>query len=157
MANREEDKETKQAHEHLQYLLDEHEQILSHLKDLNCWWSELDEHGIPKYGEMGTRVAGFRDLLARHFDDEEQEGYFKPLLDEEPGFCIMVPDFKEKHTATLSRFDDFIARLKQPEPPFQNWGAALAEFENLMEDIRAHEKQEIALVQDAFNQATGDK
>lgn len=146
----------KDPHEHLQYLLDEHEQLLAHMKDLNRWWTELDEHGLPKFGEMGTRVAGFRDLLAKHFEDEEQEGYFKPLMDEEPGFCIMVPDFQKKHAVTLSRFDDFIDRLKQSQPPFKNWSEAMREFDSLMSDIREHENREIRLVQEAFEKSAGD-
>lgn len=150
------EKEVKVTHEHLQYLLDEHEELLTHMKDLNQWWAELDEHGLPKFGEMGTRVAGFRDLLAKHFEDEEQEGYFKPLMDEAPGFCIMVPDFKETHAETLSRFDDFIGRLKESEPPFKNWSEALQEFESLMADIRAHENQEIKIVQEAFEKSNGN-
>lgn len=141
------------SHEHLQHLLDEHEQILSHIKELNDWWAELDECGLPKFGEMGTRVEGFRDLLAKHFSDEEQEGYFKPVLDESPGFCIMVPDFKKKHSTFLCRIDDFVARLKQTEPPFKNWSEALKEFETLLADLRENETQEINMVQNAFDKS----
>ncbi|WP_145218763.1 hemerythrin domain-containing protein [Gimesia alba] len=144
------------SHEHLQYLLDEHEQILTHMKELNDWWTELDERGLPKFGEMGTRVERFRELLAKHFEDEEQEGYFKPVLDETPGFCIMVPDFKEKHTAILCQIDDFISRLKHPEPPFENWNAALQEFETLLADLREHENHEIQLVQEAFDKSSAE-
>ncbi|WP_339730683.1 hemerythrin domain-containing protein [uncultured Gimesia sp.] len=144
------------SHEHLQNLLDEHEQILSHMKTLNDWWTELDERGLPKFGEMGTRVQKFRDLLAKHFEDEEQEGYFKPVLDESPGFCIMVPDFKEKHSTILTQIDDFISRLKQPEPPFENWSAALQEFETLLADLREHENKEIKMVQEAFDKSAAN-
>ena len=142
------------THEHLQYLLDEHEQILSHIKDLNQWWTELDEHGLPKYGEMGTRMEGLRDLLSRHFNDEEQEGYFKPLMDEEPGFCIMVPDFREQHNEFLTRFDDFSARLKQPVPPFQNWNEALEELKSLLAQLRTNEKREFEQVRKAFQKSS---
>ena len=142
--------------EHLQYLLDEHEQILSHMKELNDWWTELDERGLPKFGEMGTRVQTFRDLLAKHFEDEAQEGYFKPVLDESPGFCIMVPDFKEKHSTTLARIDDFVSRLKQSDPPFGNWNDALQEFETLLTDLRENENKEIKMVQEAFDKSSAD-
>ncbi|MCA9015709.1 MAG: hemerythrin domain-containing protein [Planctomycetaceae bacterium] len=145
------------SHEHLQYLLDEHEEILLHIKELNDWCAELGERGLPKFGEMGTRVGRFRDLLAKHFEDEAQEGYFKPVLDESPGFCIMVPDFKAKHTTTLSLIDDFISRLKQPEPPFKNWSSALKEFEGLLTVLREHEDQEIKLVQEAFDKSSAKK
>ncbi|MCA9003628.1 MAG: hemerythrin domain-containing protein [Planctomycetaceae bacterium] len=142
------------THEHLQYLLDEHEEILSHIKDLNQWWTELDEHGLPKYGEMGTRMEGLRDLLSKHFSDEEQEGYFKPLMDEEPGFCIMVPDFKERHKEFLNRLDDFSVRLKQSKPPFQSWNEALQEFKSLLGDLRTNEKREIERVQEAYEKSS---
>tara|TARA_R110002111_G_scaffold2705_5_gene18013 strand:- start:432 stop:884 length:453 start_codon:yes stop_codon:yes gene_type:complete len=146
-------KNEKNSHKHLQYLLDEHEQILSHIKELNDWWTELDERGLPKFGEMGTRVEGFRDLLAKHFENEKEEGYFKPVLDESPGFCIMVPDFKTKHITILSRIDDFASRLKQSKPPFKNWSEASSEFKALLSDLREHEDQEIKMVQDAFNRS----
>ncbi|WP_417383358.1 hemerythrin domain-containing protein [Gimesia sp.] len=144
----------KVTHEHLQYLLDEHEEILSHIRDLNQWWTELDEHGMPKYGEMGTRMEGLRDLLAKHFNDEEQEGYFKPLMDEEPGFCIMVPDFKERHKEFLTRLDDFSVRLKQSKPPFQNWNEALQELKSLLGDLRTNEKREIDRVREAYEKSS---
>ncbi|HAH47576.1 hemerythrin domain-containing protein [Gimesia sp.] len=147
----------KKSHKHLQYLLDGHEQILLHIKELNHWWSELDERGLPKYGEMGTRVEGLRDLLSKHFRDEEQEGYFKPLMDESPGFCIMVPDFQKKHKEFLKRLDDFGARLKQSEPPFQNWNEALQELQRLLAELRVHENEEIQHVREAFEKAAPDQ
>ncbi|HAH49281.1 hemerythrin domain-containing protein [Gimesia sp.] len=141
-------------HEHLQYLLDEHEQILSHIKDLHRWWSELYEHGLPKYGEMGTRMEGLRDLLRKHFLDEEQEGYFKPVMEEEPGFCIMVPDFEEQHKEFLCRVDDFSTRLKLSNPPFRSWNEALQEFQGLLDDLRTNEKREIERVREAFEKSS---
>lgn len=142
---------------HLQYLLDEHEQVLSHIRELNQWWCELDEHGLPKYGEMGTRIEGLRDLLSKHFNDEEQEGYFKPLMDEEPAFCIMVPDFQEQHNKFLTRLDEFSCRLKQPEPPFENWNEAIAELQSLLADLRTNEKREIEQVRKAFEKSSQQK
>lgn len=141
------------SHKHLQFLLDEHEEILAQLEKLKDWWLQLNEKGLPKFGEMGTRVDDFRDLLAKHFNDEEQEGYFKPVFDESPGFCIMVPDFKKKHTEILNRIDNFTTQLKKIESPLQNWNQALKEFEEILTDLRAHEDQEVRMVQEAFNQS----
>lgn len=150
------DKKTK-SHERFRYLLDEHEEILAHMEELNDWWTQLYEKGLPKFGEMGTRVEQFRDLLAKHFADEEKAGYFKPVFDESPGFCIMVPDFKIKHEEILSRIDDFITRLRKSEPPFQHWKEALNEFEKLLADLHQHEDQEIKMVQEAFNKTVTKK
>ena len=140
-------------HEHLQFLLDEHEEILAQLNELTDWSAQLKEKGLPKFGEMGTRVKCFRDLLAKHFKDEEQEGYFQPIFDESPGFCIMVPDFKKKHAKILSRIDNFITRLKETEYPFPSWNEALQKFEEILADLREHEDQEIKIVQEAFSQS----
>ncbi|WP_417382484.1 hemerythrin domain-containing protein [Gimesia sp.] len=147
----------KKSHEHLQYLLDGHEAILVHIKELNDWWRELDERGLPKYGEMGTRMEGLRDLLSQHFRDEEQEGYFKPVMDESPGFCIMVPDFREKHKEFLTRIDNFSTRLKQSEPPFQNWNEALQELQELLAELRTNENEEIQRVREAFEKSARDQ
>ncbi|WP_339687428.1 hemerythrin domain-containing protein [Gimesia maris] len=146
----------KNSHEHLQYLLDGHEQILEHIKELNHWWRELDERGLPKYGEMGTRMEGLRDLLSKHFHDEEQEGYFKPVMDESPGFCIMVPDFREKHKKFLTQIGDFSTRLKQSEPPFQNWNEALTELQGLLDELRISENEEIQHVREAYEKSSPD-
>ncbi|MCA9006273.1 MAG: hemerythrin domain-containing protein [Planctomycetaceae bacterium] len=147
----------KKSHEHLQYLLDSHEEVLGHIKGLNDWWRELDERGLPKYGEMGTRMEGLRDQLSKHFCDEEQEGYFKPLMDESPGFCIMVPDFQKKHKEFLTRIDDFSTRLKQSEPPFQNWNEALQELQGLLDELRINENEEIQRVREAFENSSPDQ
>ena len=144
-------------HKHLQFLLDEHEKIISHIRELKDWWDQLNEKGLPKFEEMGTRVKGFRDLLAKHFVDEEREGYFKPVFDEAPGFCIMVPDFKKTHAEILCRMDDFITQLKETEHPFQSWGEALQKLEEILADLRKHEDQEIKMVQQAFNQSVSKK
>jgi hypothetical protein len=141
------------SHKPLQYLLDEHKQIVSHIKEVTQWWMELNEKGLPKFGEMGAHVEGFRALLAKHFENEAQEGYFTPVLDESPGFCIMVPDFKKKHTSLLDRIDDFVLRLKQTDSPFNNWNEALQEFKKILDDLREHENQEVKLVQEAFDKS----
>ncbi|QDU10722.1 hemerythrin domain-containing protein [Gimesia aquarii] len=139
--------------EHIQLLLDEHEEILTHINELADWTEQLKEKGFPKFGELGTRVKSFRDLLAKHFKNEEQEGYFKPIFDESPGCCIMVPDFHKKHAESLCNIDNFIARLKESEHPFQSWDEALKQFDALLIDLRAHENQEIKMVQEAFKQS----
>lgn len=142
------------THEHIQLLLDEHEEILTHIKELGDWTEQLKEKGLPKFGELGTRVKCFRDLLAKHFKDEEREGYFKPIFGESPGCCIMVPDFHKKHAESLCNIDNFIAKLKESEHPFQSWDEALKQFDILLTELREHENQEITMVQGAFKQST---
>jgi iron-sulfur cluster repair protein YtfE (RIC family) len=139
----------------LQTFLDEHLQLNRRIADLCKWWSELDQLGTPKFGEMAFRVEELRNLLAEHFAEEERGGYLASALEVAPRFAAQSAELCRQHRQFLDRLDDLIARARAAEPPSGLWRAARSEIQELLADLDHHERSENAIVQGAFEDDVG--
>jgi hypothetical protein len=139
----------------LQTFLDEHLELNRRIADLRKWWSELDQLGIPKFGEMAFRVEELRHLLAEHFAEEERGGYLASALEVAPRFAAQSAELYRQHREFLDRLDDLIARARAAEPPPGLWRAARSEIEELLTDLDRHERSENAIAQGAFEDDVG--
>ena len=122
---------------------------------LQKWWTELDELGIRKFGEMAFRVQELRDLLAEHFADEERGGYLGSALAVAPQFASQAATLCTEHAQFLERLDHLVARLRYSEATSNYWRASCLEIEQVIADLRRHEQRENAIVQAAFEQDLG--
>jgi iron-sulfur cluster repair protein YtfE (RIC family) len=120
------------------------------LAALRRWWTELDQLGTPKFGEMGTQVQNLRNILAEHFAAEEKDGYLAPVIAVAPYLSRQANELQSQHGHLLESLNDFISRLQMSEPPFESWQAAYRELETLLLDLRRHEQAENEAVQAAF-------
>ena len=135
----------------LTWMLEEHAELTRRVANLREWWNELDQYGLPKFGEMGSRVDELRDLLAEHFADEEKDGYFAPVLAVSPNLDRQVNKLQEQHGQLLERLNDFANRLQMSKPPFDSWQKAYRELETILADLRKHEQAENGIVQSTFD------
>jgi len=134
----------------LRAFLEEHQKLTRGIAELRRWWSELDELGIRKFGEMASRVQELRVLLADHFAEEESGGYLSSALAAAPEFTAQAAALGGEHAQFLERLDHLIARLRDSEDASNYWRASRAEVEQIVVDLRQHEHQENALVHAAF-------
>ncbi len=139
----------------LTWLLEEHRELMGRITDLRKWWSELDQFGLPKFGEMGTRVEELHGLLAEHFAEEENGGYLAQALAIAPQFTKEAGELQKQHGEVLDAINDFSRRLEMSEPPFDSWQQARDEFEGIIADLRQHERAENEIVQSAFETDVG--
>ena len=139
----------------LSWLMEEHRALMGRITEFRQWWSELDQFGLPKFSEMGTRVEQLRDILAEHFAEEEKDGYLAQALAVAPQFTPKARELQKQHGEILETLNDFSNRLEMREPPFDSWQQARDEFEGIIADFRRHEGAENELVQSAFETDTG--
>jgi hypothetical protein len=138
----------------LRAFLEEHQKLTRRIADLRRWWSELDDLGLRKFGEMASRVQELRDLLAEHFAEEESGGYLSSALAVAPQFEAQAAALGEQHAQFLQRLDHLIGRLQDSETTSNYWRASRAEVEQIIVDLRQHEHHENALVHAAFGDDT---
>lgn len=136
-------------------LLGEHRELMRDIAELRRWCKQLDEIGIPKYGELGSRLTELRQRLNAHFLEEESGGYLASALTVAPRYARDAGRLLEQHRELLQRLDEFIERLQAVEPPFDCWGDAHQELNDFLVCLRDHEGAENAILQAAFSQDVG--
>lgn len=108
------------------------------------WMREVEQRGIPHFGETATKLKPFRDLLASHFDRED--GILDELAmnyeDTSPEIAAIRRQTGRDHQHLLHDLDDFIERLNKLEPPFESWQSAMREFDLYFGRLEQHEEQE---------------
>lgn len=138
----------------LRPLLDGHEQLVDQIEAIRQWWQELDEVGRPKFGEMGDRIAEFREMLAAHFADEERGGYLQAAIQGKPELNEAAKALRKQHPQLLADTDALIEQLKSCDPLVECWRDARERFEALVEAIRRHESEENVLIDQLISGAT---
>jgi iron-sulfur cluster repair protein YtfE (RIC family) len=133
-------------------MLEEHRELMGRIAELREWINQVSQLGTPRMGELGDRIQPLRDELARHFADEEQNGYLAEALAAAPRFTREAQELQAEHAEFLTQLDDLIARLHELEPPFASWQEACRKLEAILGRLRRHEGRETALVQSAFEE-----
>ena len=136
-------------------MLAEHRELMREIADLRRWWKELDEFGLPKYGEMGTRLKELRDHLRAHFEEEEADGYLAAALAAAPRFTHDAEYLRAQHRQFLDTLDRFTADLQATEPHCCNWEDARRRLEEFLTQLREHEAAENAIAHAAFGEDIG--
>jgi hypothetical protein len=108
------------------------------------WMQEVNQLGIPHFGETATRLLPLRQRLVTHFQREDQ--MIAQLAELYPSSSPEVQAVRRQssrdHHQLLARLDDLIQRLGQTEPPFASWQAAMDELESFVDLLEQHEEQE---------------
>jgi hypothetical protein len=108
------------------------------------WMQEVNQLGIPHFGETATRLLPLRQRLVTHFQREDQ--MIAQLAELYPSSSPEVQAVRSQssrdHHQLLNRLDDLIGRLGKTEPPFASWQAAMDELESFVDLLEQHEEQE---------------
>lgn len=133
----------------IEKLLADHAVLMEYLCGVREWISDVGEWGMPQFGELGTRLALFRETLAGHFAaEEDQECAILESQHSQP-----AGDKKEwpsLHHNFLKRLDDLVARLKTMQPEFTTWQDAARQMEALVSEICEHEQEEISFLKSSL-------
>ena len=136
-------------------LLAEHGELMGEIAELRRWWDEVEQLGVPRFGEMGSRLKLLRDHLQSHFEIEEAGGYLAGVLAVAPRFSEEARRLCMQHRQLLNTLDSFIERLTALEPPFHGWDETREEFDGFLLQLHRHESAENEIIQSAFNQDAG--
>lgn len=129
--------------------------LRENLREFKQWVSDTSDFGVPHFGELGTRLQSLKEVLCQHFRAEETNGFLKEPLEVAPRFQREAEILLKQHTSLVERIVGFGARLQCSKEPFATWQEAVAIFDKLIADIEAHEGQETALFQAAFEDDLG--
>lgn len=134
-----------------QEMLTEHAELMIQLAMLLKWWNEVQQLGIPRFGEMGGRLSDLRKQLKVHFDDEEAGGYMSDVLALAPHLSSRAEKLRGQHRQLLTMLDEFISKLRANEPSFGGWIETRQQLDEFLTALREHEVAENNLVQSAFD------
>jgi hypothetical protein len=134
-----------------------HKQTILHRKIDECreWWRELAEIGQPRFGEMNDRLSRIRDLLESHFEYEERSGFLQEVARMRPDHAERCRQLLDGHRGFLERLDQLCSKLSGDEPQLEFWGDAQRIFEEFLNDLESHEREETALLE-LWNRAQSD-
>jgi hypothetical protein len=114
------------------------------IDEIRDWMHEVNQLGIPHFGETATRLGPLRDRLVAHFQREDE--MISQLAELYPSSSPEIEAVRRQssrdHHQLLVRLDDLTSRLGQIEPPFASWQAAIDELESFVDLLEQHEEQE---------------
>jgi hypothetical protein len=122
----------------------EHSSLEREIREWREWWSQLKELGQPHFGEMGARLAQFREHLAAHFAHEESQKGLSLLASLPDETVLRLASLRDEHGGLLSEIDGLIERLQAGEPQFSCWSDARNEFDAFLDRLDTHERAEEA-------------
>ena len=134
-------------------ILGDHRDLLQSICCIRDWTRAVSEWGMPRFGELGSRLAPFRDSLALHFADEESGKYLRIVPEHE---AQTMKTLCEQHRHFLKRLDQLIAALRAPEPEYHSWKTAVEQVESLINDLCDHEQQDAAVLQNEVSEASAE-
>ena len=111
------------------------------------WSQELSEIGQPRFGEMHDRLRSIREHLAAHFQHEENSGFFQQTIELKPECANQAESLLGEHQTFLNDLEGLCNRLGPADPEFESWGEANKAFEEFLQRLQTHEKQEHALIE----------
>ena len=119
-----------------------HQSLATEIGEWRQWWEELAEMGEPHFGEMGTRLAQFREHLAAHFAEEENGAFLKLVNMADSQTVNEVARLQDEHKMFLTDLDSLVNRLQACDCDMGNWGNARTEFEDFLDRLNSHEEVE---------------
>ena len=138
----------------VEQLLSDHRALLECICGVRDWTRAVSEWGMPRFGELGSRLAPFREALVLHFAEEESGKYSEIALRPTAHTMLRLND---QHQQILERLDKLIGSLRAPEPEFHSWQAAVEQVESVITEICDHEQHESGLLQSAQSETSTAK
>ena len=114
------------------------------IDEVRDWMQEVNQLGIPHFGETATRLRPLRARLVSHFahEDEMVSQLAELYPPSSPEVDAVRRQSHRDHGQLLERLDDLIQRLEQTEPPFDSWQTAIDQVELFVDVLEQHEDQE---------------
>lgn len=128
---------------------EEDRQLQISVDEVRDWMLQVNQLGIPHFGETATRLRPLKQRLFVHFGRElelisQLAAHYPPPS---PEIEAVQKQSIRDHDQLLARLDDLIARLNLTEPPFQSWTEAMEEVGLFMDAIEQHEEHESDSIQ----------
>ena len=146
----------------LGHLLAEHRELFNLLQNVRSTLAEPGEPTAERQQAVTASIEFLRNHLHDHFEQEEGEGFLEEAVTRVPRLSSSAVSIIGEHQTLLAQLDRIIAMLK-PKPtgadedptPAASWLQIDREFEAFAEHMQAHERRELILVQEGYNEDLG--
>jgi hypothetical protein len=109
--------------------------------------------GSPERRRLMEALQSLREMLVRHFEEEEGEGCLWEAASFNTSLCGEVKKVLGEHPEMLKRLDAIIEAVKNGAKR-EDWGApARQEFDQLARILAEHEAREAAILESSFPMA----
>ena len=133
-----------------QDLVELHEKLHHRIHDLNVWLKEADELGRPQFGQLGDRVRAIREVVARHFAEEEEGGYMAAPVAAAPRLADRAGKLLADHAQLLAELDRLSDALCACPTNYTRWSDARHDVQQVLQHLETHEHRENELWYEAF-------
>ena len=135
----------------------EDRQLNKCLDAVRDWMQEVNQLGIPHFGETATRLRPLKASLFAHFGRENELISQLANFQQSSSDVVAVQrDLLAAQDQLLTRLGDLIDRLSLPEPPFESWTSAIDEVALFVDALEQHEEHEARSVAMLMPTATDD-
>jgi hypothetical protein len=100
------------------------------INELRSWLYEVEQLGIPRFGETGYRLRNFRQSLFQHFQTCRR--------DRSGGMGEVSEQESER---LLDRLDRMINQLEMTDPPFDSWQQVIRTLNEFSDDLDSLESR----------------
>ena len=136
---------------HHQKLLEDHQA----LKDLLARIERaLQKRDLP-IPEVGKLLGELGDRLVKHFELEEQGGYFAEALLQAPRLVARANELLAQHPKMCTQADKLLELAGAEENAEGWWQKTRERFLAFKEEVMRHESKEDGLLQEAYQQDIG--
>lgn len=128
---------------------DEDRSLAACVEQVRQWMREVEQRGIPHFGETAARLSPLRERLLQHFEREDKmlHQIAELFLTPTPAIDAVRTQALHEHDQLLFALDELRGRLSRLQPPFVSWQAAMREVEEFFHSLERHEEQEAVNVQ----------
>lgn len=114
------------------------------INEVRAWMREVEQRGIPHFGETAAQLAPLRARLLQHFEREDRmlHQIAELFLAPTPEIDAVRTQALHEHDQLLFALDELRARLSKLQPPFASWQAAMREVDEFFSSLEQHEQQE---------------
>ncbi|MDP6444615.1 MAG: hemerythrin domain-containing protein [Pirellulaceae bacterium] len=126
-----------------------------HLRRLLGQIAAVLSAGQAPRATMASHFCDLRDQIARHFDHEEDGGFFHAELEEAPWLHERANTLLEQHPQFLAMLDDLCSVAQCGADSREWWDEIATLFDSFMRQFSQHEEDENTLMQDALSRDVG--
>ena len=122
----------------------EDERLTVCIDEIRDWMTEVNQLGIPHFGETASRLEPVREFLDSQFAHENAllDRLGQAFSDDIPEIKSFSRQARSDHQTLLAWLADLTSRLTEIDPPFESWTSAMEEVDVLFERIEQHERDE---------------
>lgn len=136
----------------LGHILGQHRELHSQLLATRAAFADTKFPDARRLGAVRKMLAGLRDYLKNHFEQEERGGFMEESIARMPRLSSAAQKVMADHPGLLAELDTLLETLGPRNICPEAWGEATRGFTAFTDHLLVHERNENAVVQEGYNE-----